>query len=420
MRRSAQPCHGRLALFWVMALWAFLAGCGLAQAQDSRLSALAQLDPARSGITGDATQTDLRLGLSQPVAWRAFLLDNPPRLVVDFREVDFSAQDPAVMLGKGGKSGAVQVLRWGPFRPGWSRLVAELSGPMKIAAAQLRTGEAPELDISLTPVSKDKFETTQGDPNSALWDLPQPAPVPAPILRQDGSRPLRVVLDPGHGGIDPGAEAEGTSEAVLVLTFARELKEALTRAGIDVVMTRNENVFVPLETRLTIARKSEADLFISLHADALASGKATGTAIYMLDEKATDDASQKLAERHDRADILAGVDLDGHGDDVARVLMDLARTETRPRTVRFTQVLVGALKSAGVTLYKHPVQGADFSVLKSADFPSVLIELGFLDSERDRKHLLDDSWRKTAAAAITQAVQSWAQSDAAEARLLRQ
>ncbi|WP_339112333.1 N-acetylmuramoyl-L-alanine amidase [Thioclava sp. GXIMD2076] len=403
---------------WALA-YAVLIGLALmaaqGHAQDNRLSALAQMDPARSSITGDAKETRLRLGISQPVAWRAFLLDSPPRLVVDFREVDFGGHDPAKMLGRGG----VSALRWGPFRPGWSRMVAELTGPMKIASAQLHTGESPDVDISLTPVSKDRFETAKGDPDSALWDLPQPTPVTPPILRQDGTRALRVVLDPGHGGIDPGAEADGTTEAVVVLTFARELKEALSRAGIDVVMTRNENTFVPLETRLTIARQAEADLFISLHADAVQSGHASGTTIYMLADKATDSASQKLAERHDRADILAGVDLDGHGDDVARILMDLARTETRPRTVRFTQVLAGAMKAGGISLYKNPVQGADFSVLKSADFPSVLIELGFLDATADRKKLLDDTWRKHMAQVITQAVQTWAQSDAAEARLLR-
>lgn len=231
---------------------------------------------------------------------------------------------------------------------------------------------------------------------------------------------MRVVLDPGHGGLDPGAEADGYSEAVLVLTFARELKEALTRAGIEVKMTREENLFVPLDTRLTVAHDFEADLFLSLHADALPEGEAMGATVYLFDETASDSAAQKLAERHDRADLLAGVDLAGHDDAVAGVLMDLARTETQPRAVRFGQVLSGAIKGEGLRMHRHPVQGADFAVLRSPDIPSALLELGFMSSDIDRARLHDETWRAQMVAAITAGVQRWAKADAAEARLLRQ
>uniref|UniRef100_UPI003FA341E5 N-acetylmuramoyl-L-alanine amidase family protein n=1 Tax=Paenirhodobacter enshiensis TaxID=1105367 RepID=UPI003FA341E5 len=258
-----------------------------------------------------------------------------------------------------------------------------------------------------------------GAPSSALWDLPQPAQPAAPPRRQDGGEPLRVVLDPGHGGIDPGAEIDGLQEKVLTLTFARELKEQMTRAGMSVTMTRTEDVFVPLEDRITIARNAGADLFIALHADILPEGQASGATIYQLDEKSEDEASRKLAERHDRDDLLAGVDLAGHDDGVAGVLMDLARTETQPRSVRLAQVLAGAIRGANLPMHRHPVQKADFSVLKAPDIPSVLVELGFLSSPDDRRRLLDDGWRRQMAGAITQGVLNWAKADAAEARLLR-
>ncbi|MGD9919423.1 MAG: N-acetylmuramoyl-L-alanine amidase [Paenirhodobacter sp.] len=394
------------------ALW--LALTGLAAAQE--LSALARLDPVRSGVNATAQATELTLGLSQPVPFRAYLLDDPPRLVADFREVDFGAADAAAFSGHG----LIGAVRWGRFRPGWSRLVAELTGPARIAEAVEETEGPARVSLRLEPVAQAEFAARAGAPESALWDLPQPAVTDPPHRRQDGSAPLKVVIDPGHGGIDPGAEFENLHEAVLVLTFARELKEAMVRAGMEVTMTREEDVFVPLETRITVARATGADLFISLHADALPEGEATGATVYLFDAQSSDEAARKLAERHDRADLLAGVDLEGHDDAVASVLMQLARTETAPRTVRLSQVLAGAIKGAGLRMHRHPVQAADFSVLKAPDIPSVLIELGFLSSEADRKRLLDPEWRAKMVGAIVTGVNRWAEADAAEARLLRQ
>ncbi len=404
-------------IFAALAL-GFLAFFGaLTGARAEELAALARLEPARSAIVAQGAATEIALGLSQPVPFRAYLLDNPRRLVVDFREVDFSATRAEALA----PAGAVATLRWGRFRPGWSRLVAELNTPVEIAeAVELTEPGAAQVRLRLLPVAEEEFATRVGAPSSALWDLPQPAATEPPHRRQDGTRPLRVVLDPGHGGIDPGAESGAQSEAVLVLTFARALKEALTRAGVEVVMTREEDVFVPLETRITVARATGADLLLSLHADALPEGEATGATVYHLAETAETAATQKLTERHDRDDLLSGVDLAGHDDAVAMVLMDLARTETQPRSLRLAQTLAGAIKSEGLKMHKHAVQGANFSVLKSPDIPSALLELGFLSSEADRQRLLDDAWRARMAQAAAQGVMTWAQADAAEARLLRQ
>lgn len=398
---------GMIAL--VAGLW--LAQPGAAQ----QMSGLARLEPARSTLENGAQRAQITLGLSQPVPFRAFLLDNPPRLVADFREVDFGTTRPEAV-----GQGLIKDIRWGRFRPGWSRLVAELSGPVKLEEAVEQTGDAPRIVLRLRPATAAEFAAREGAPESALWDLPQPVATEPAHQRQDGSRPLKVVLDPGHGGIDPGAEADGLDEAILTLTFARELQEALTRAGMQVTLTRDENVFVPLETRITVARVTGADLFLSLHADALAEGEANGATVYLLDEGDLDAASQKLAERHDRADLLAGVDLTGHDDNVAGVLMDMARAETQPRSVRLGQVLAGAIKGAGVQMHRHPVQRADFAVLKSPDIPSALVELGFLSSPADGARLLDPQWRATMAQAITRGIESWAQADAAEGKLLRQ
>lgn len=142
-----------------------------------------------------------------------------------------------------------------------------------------------------------------------------------------------VALDPGHGGINSAAERDGYSEARLMMVFARELKEVLLRdGGFKVSLTREDDSFVPLETRISIADMAKAQVFLALHADALAEGEAVGAIVYTLADDASDKASATLAERHTRDDLLAGIDLSQQDDEVATVLMDMARAQTTPRT----------------------------------------------------------------------------------------
>lgn len=411
--------HAAIVIFGLV-LSAAMTGSAPAVAQD--LSALARLDPAGSDLSDQGQGLRLDLAISQPVPFRVSFLDAPPRLVVDFREVDFGAVDPADI----GRADRVTDIAWGPFLSGWSRLVAVLDVPLALQSAVETKADdgSAVISLRLEPTTLAAFQAAVADSARAAeapgWDLPPPAAVTAPVERQTGERPLRVVLDPGHGGIDPGAEADGEKEAALMLVFARELAEALARAGMTVTLTRTTDVFVPLEGRISIARAAGADVFLSLHADALAEGEATGATVYRLDAEASDAASAQLAERHDRADLLAGLDLSGSDDEVASVLMDLARQETRPRADRLAGLLVRELDAAGVRMHRHPIQSASFSVLKSADIPSLLLETGFLSSPEDRERLNDPDWRARAQAAIVDALGTWAVEDAAEARLLRQ
>ncbi|ESW60454.1 MAG: N-acetylmuramoyl-L-alanine amidase [Rhodobacter sp. CACIA14H1] len=382
-----------------------------ARAQD--LSALARLDPAASAIADDGDGLSVTLALSQPVPWRLRFADDPRRLILDFREVDWSgvARLPVA-------SAHVANLRAGSFRPGWSRLVLELRSPLRVESAGMETTGPATVRVRLAPATPAEFAAAAARPEPPEWALPPAADVPAPVPRGDG--PLIVVLDPGHGGIDPGAERDGHTEADLMLTFARELKETLIRdGGFRVVMTREEDVFVPLETRISIARAAGAHVFLSLHADALAEGEAVGATIYTLADEASDEAARALAERHDRDDLLSGIDLTQQDDLVATVLMDMARTETRPRIDRLALKLREAISGSGLKMHRHPVQQASFSVLKSPDIPSVLIELGFLSSASDLDRLLDGEWRTIMARAIRDALKTWAAEDAALSALAR-
>lgn len=384
-------------------------------AQAQELSALARLQPEASSVREDGSGVIFTLALSQPVPWRVRVLADPPRLVLDFREVDWTGIDKLRR-----DSAAVVSLRAGVFRPGWSRMVAELSGPLLVSQAGMDTsGEGAVVRLRLEPADPAAFAARAALPEPAAWALPDAADLPKAVPADDGA--LVIVLDPGHGGIDPGAERDGVTEAQLMLTFARELKETLVRAGgFTVVMTRSEDVFVPLETRISIARAAGADAFISLHADALAEGEAVGATIYTLSEEASDEAAATLAERHDRDDLLAGVDLTEQDDLVAHVLMDMARTETWPRTDLLAGSLMAAIQAEGLRMHRFPRQSASFSVLKSPDIPSVLIELGFLSSARDLARLTDPAWRARLAGAILAGLKVWAAEDAAQAALRRQ
>ena len=380
-----------------------------AQAQD--LTALARLDPAASHVLDQGGGVDIVLSISQPVPWRVRVLDQPPRLVMDFREVDWVGLE-----GMQRDSTAVTNLRAGMFRPGWSRLVMELAGPMLVAEAAMQTTGGALVHVVLRPAGEAEFAAKAAEPEPDGWALPKPAvlqPVPP-----RGEGPLVVVLDPGHGGIDPGAERDGTSEAKLMMIFARTLKEVLLRdGGFQVVLTREEDIFVPLETRISVAHQAGAQVFISLHADALAEGEAVGATVYTLDDEASDKASATLAERHNRDDLLAGVDLRQQDDLVVQVLLDMARTETAPRTARLADSLVAAIQKASLKMHRRPQQTGSFSVLKSPDIPSVLLELGFLSSAGDMARLSDTEWRQTMAQAIRDGLKAWGTDDAARAAL---
>lgn len=392
-------------------LWVVLCVLGLAAAQvvpvqAQELSALARLDARASSIRDVGQGVEIGFSLSQPVPWRVRLRADPPRLVLDVREVDWTG---AEALGAG--SSRVTALRAGVFRPGWSRLVLELSGPMRLVSAEMTTRPDTRLALALEPTDAASFAEAAALPEPEGWAMPRVSDLAKPLARVPGR--LTVVIDPGHGGIDPGAERDGQTEAALMLQFARTFKELLLRDGrFQVVMTRESDHFVPLETRVSIARAAAADLFLSFHADALSEGEAVGATLYSLSADASNAASAALAERHDRDDLLAGVDLTAQDDLVATVLMDMARTETMPKIDRLAAALEVSIKGAGLVMHRKPHQKAGFSVLKSPDIPSLLVELGFMSSAPDLARLNDADWRARMAEALRQGILAWADGEA--------
>ncbi|WP_435661024.1 N-acetylmuramoyl-L-alanine amidase [Leisingera caerulea] len=396
------------ALIWLLAAVAWAQG----------FSGLARIDAEASQVRDAGQGAEVSLGLSQGVPYRLFTLDGPPRLVLDFQEVDWTGLT-ADKLVQGEQVTAAQ---FGTYVPGWSRLVLQLAQPMKVTAAAMAVDQvtaAARLAVSLEPATAQEFAASAGAPQDPRWDLPAPEEMQGRAAR-DENAPLLVMLDPGHGGIDPGAETEVVVEKHLMLQFARELGEALLRSGqFTVMMTRDDDYFVSLERRIAMAHQAGADVFISLHADTISEGRAHGSTVYTLSKEASDAASAKLAERHLRGDLLSGTDLSQADDRVTGVMLDLARQETQPRSDALAAALIDGLRAQGKPINNRPLRSAGFSVLKSADIPSVLVEIGFLSSKRDLKNLVDADWRAKAARGILNGLITWRAQDDARRALVR-
>lgn len=360
-------------------------------------NALAQLGAEGASIQDQSGAVEIRVDLSQAVPWRVHLLDGPPRVAIEFGDLRWS-KVPDV-----GSASVADVITE-RHAAGWSRMIAVLLEPLDVETAEMSVAEdgTAELLVTLVPVTAEDFRDAAEDE--------------APLFAASGAgRGLPViVLDPGHGGRDPGAEADGLNEADLMLEIARRLKDDLIRTGrYDVVLTRDDDVFVPLEERLSRARDAGAHLFLSLHADALpeGAGDASGMTLYTLSPDAEADAAKKLTERHDGADVLTGVDVSGAGDDVTVALLQLARQDSAPRSDALASAIVQAFQSSDLVVNSQPKRHADLSVLKSAGTPSVLVELGFLSSQEDRERLQSENWRANASLAIRDAILLWSDED---------
>jgi N-acetylmuramoyl-L-alanine amidase len=357
-------------------------------------------------LGGDETQTRLVVDFSQKIDIRAFTLANPYRVVIDMPQVSFQLPPKTGEKGRG----LIKAFRFGLVMLGGSRMVIDLARPARIEKATVldaANDQPARLVLDLAAVDRETFTRTMALDNRA------PEPTHKLVREAEGKsgdpRPL-VVIDPGHGGIDNGTKAaSGETEKSLVLEFALLLRDKIEKTGkYRVVMTRADDTFVALADRVNFARARHAALFVSIHADALArgDGDAQGATIYTLSEDASDAAAARLAEDENRADVIAGLDLSAEPNDVADILIDLARRETKTFSVQFARTLIGQMRNAA-RLHKEPLKSAGFRVLKAPDIPSVLVELGYVSNRGDLKSLTSEAWRGRTAEAIMQAVDTF-------------
>ena len=348
--------------------------------------------------------TRLVLDLSAKVGFAAFTLANPYRVVVDLPPVTWRL-DPL----KSPKGGLVKAFRYGHFRDTISRVVLDVSGPVAIDKAFLlppKRNRGYRLVVDLRAVGAAEF-ARRALPRRASEPPPETESIPLPKRRI--LRSLKTVaIDPGHGGVDPGAiGARGTREKRVTLSHALALARQLRATGrYRVVVTRGRDVFVPLRRRVAIARRHAADLFISLHADSIRSRKVRGASVYTLSERASDRRAAALAAKENKADLIAGIDLTEQTSEVASFLIDLARRQTMNDSAAFARILTREIGTVR-TLLRNTHRFAGFAVLKAPDVPSVLVELGYLSNPAEERSLNRKRDRDRTAAAIVRAVDSY-------------
>ena len=357
-------------------------------------------------LGGDESQTRFVMDFSRKIDLRAFTLADPYRVVLDIPQAIFQLPPKTGEAGRG----LIKAFRFGLVMQGGSRMVFDLARPARIEKAfvvDATDGAPARLVLDLVATDRESFlRRIAVDSTLSRADLPRAKGVEA---KNGDPRPL-VVLDPGHGGIDTGTKGPGgVEEKDIVLNFAQRLRDRVEKTGkYRVLMTRTDDTFVPLADRVRIARDAGAALFVSIHADSLPHGEgdAQGASVYTLSETATDSEAARLAEKENRADVIAGVDLKSEPDDVAGILLDLAERETKSLSIQFAHRLVGDMKSA-TRLHKTPLKSAGFRVLRAPDVPSVLVELGYVSNRQDLESLLSESWRNRTADSIAQAIDSY-------------
>lgn len=345
----------------------------------------------------------LTMTLSRPVAVETSVTAAPDRIIVDLPSVNFQVQPGAGRAG----AGFVSAFRYGLFTPDRSRIIIELSQPATVARAEVRErrGGFGELVIELKRASRADFQAAASESAARRRDT---APQLVEPAKPAGDQRQLVVIDPGHGGIDPGAVVASIEEKAVVLAFGVALKDSLEASGrYRIVMTRDDDRFVALGERVKIARAAGADLFVSIHADSLKQAQEVrGATIYTGSERATDAESARLAAKENQADAVAGLDSSEDTQDVAGILMDLAKRETRTFSSVFARNLVEKL-GGSVKMHKVPLRSAGFRVLSAPDVPSVLIELGYMSSPKDAELLNSTDWRMQAVGAVHAAVDGY-------------
>lgn len=379
-------------------------------------------DQAAVKLTGDATRTRLLLDLTAETTASVLRLSSPWRVVIDLPATELVRPMQPGNL----QTGLVTGVRAGLFAAGKLRVVLDTTGPVAVEVARVHPpagGQPARLEVVLAETASAAVRAGEiaGAAGGLQIDATRGPEEAAPAkARPPRARPV-IVVDPGHGGIDPGAQGEKAVEKDIVLAVGREVQRMLLAARrYDVVMTRSSDVFVALDQRVRISRERSADLFLSIHADSLDSKSQAqsvrGATVYTLADKATDARAALVAAKENASDLLAGLDVGaGDGDGSVRdILVDLMRRESANFSADFRKLLVGEMRPR-LAVAREPYRSAPFKVLRQPGSPAVLIELGFISNAADEQSMLTQAWQRKVAEAVKLAVDAYFRRRTAEA-----
>lgn len=377
-------------------------------AQDAvSLPPLPNVIDARVTVTPERAR--LVIDLATKTEFSFVSLEAPQRLAVDVRAGTFSVPESA---GEPGGEGVVSAYAIEQAAPDRVRTTLTLSGPAQVQQAYVLDpfdGQPARLVVDIIAATPEEFAANVERDRAASASLAPAASTPAggselPIA----TKPL-VVIDPGHGGIDSGAEtSHGVKEKDIVLAFSLRLQQLLVESGrFDVALTREDDTYLRLEERVALARANKADIFVSIHADSFQQPEIRGASVYTRDENATDVLDKVLADNENKSDVIAGFTMpQTMAPEVVDILLDLMRREMRVQSFMAAQSIVHQLEPS-VALRRFPVRQADFFVLQAPDVPSVLVELGFLSNASDIANLMQSEWRDRTAEAIARGISTY-------------
>ncbi|WP_414650732.1 N-acetylmuramoyl-L-alanine amidase [Ensifer sp.] len=389
-------------------LGASLLACGLLMAVPAAQAAEpAPLLAFGARIAGDDARTRVVVEFDRKPDFSLHYVSDPVRVVVDLPETAFGLKSDSLE-----PRGLFDAIRYGGMGAGSSRIVLSATGPVAVTKAEViaeEGGKGYRLVLDAERVDQARFDTLLGEQQwtGSVAAAKSDRPVAVAPTKEGG--PFIIAIDAGHGGIDTGALAgeTKTEEKHVTLAFAKDLVEALNRGpGIEAFLTRDKDVFLSLPQRVQIARNKGANLFISLHADALKQKDIRGATVYTISDKASDHLAASLATRENLSDEIAGVPLQSEPAEVADILIDLTRRETQAFSVNMARAVVSSFEGQ-INLINNPHRFAGFRVLQAPDVPSILLELGFLSNKEDEKLLLDPEWRKRVSERLAVAVQRY-------------
>ncbi len=365
----------------------------------------ARLWPARE-------YTRLTLESTAPIAHQVLAVKNPERLVLDLEGVDLAPELMALASRVAGTDPHVIAVRVAKNKPGVVRIVLDLRAEMISQVFTLKPiGDyGHRLVLDLYPVeAPDPFLALLEEAERRDANRVQDSGKYGGVAKGRGRRPVILVLDPGHGGEDPGAVGrKGTYEKNVTLAVARKLKAQIEREpNLRVLLTRDDDYFVPLQARVEKARRVRADLFISIHADAFPKKTARGASVFTLSENgATSAAARWLAQRENEADLIGGVNLDVKDPVLARTLLDLSQTATINDSLKLGRAVLAEIGEIN-TLHKNYVEQAGFAVLKAPDVPSILVETAFISNPEEEKRLRDEKYQTQLAGSILEGIKRY-------------